>query len=207
MKLQIALDRLSREKCIEVIDTVKEHIDIIEIGTGVINEYGLSLVRDIKQLYPDKKILADLKICDAGESESRNAFEYGADIITVMSFADPSTIEACVKNAEKYERETVVDLLNNQSEETLHHLAGINVKSVSLHIGKDQQKDGAVFSPLSRHIHNFNFNVYVAGGINNENIDDYLKLKPEVVIVGSGITKSADPASAGEQLKRKISLY
>lgn len=203
MKLQVALDRLSQDECFEITGKVYDDVDIIEIGTGVINEYGLSIVRDIKNKFPDKQVLADLKICDAGDSESRNAFEYGADIITVMSFADPATIEACVKNAEKYQRETVVDMLNNQSLETLKTLNAVNVQSVSLHIGKDQQKAG-VSLPLSEHIHQYNFNIYVAGGINHDNIDDYLNVKPDVVIVGSGITKSEDKAAAAAHLKEKI---
>lgn len=207
MKLQVALDRLSEEQCIETISATHEHVDIIEIGTGVLHEYGLSIVKNIKKNYPDKLILADLKICDAGDSESRNAFEYGADIITVMSFADLNTIHSCLKNAEKYHGEVVVDMLNNQSAEILNGLSSINATSISLHVGKDQQNHDTLLSPLSNNMESFNFNVYVAGGINEDNIEQFLKLNPDVVIVGSGITKSIDMTGVSERLKRKITLY
>jgi 3-hexulose-6-phosphate synthase len=207
MRLQVALDRLDKEQCIKVVDAVESSIDIIEVGTGVINEFGLSLVRDIKKQYPDKLVLADLKICDAGDSESRNAFDYGADIITVMSFADTSTIKACLKNATEYKREVVVDMLNNQDAATLHELSSIGVKNISLHIGKDQQDRGAVTFPLTEALKAFNFGLYVAGGINEQNLETYLQLQPKVVIVGSGITKSQDMAASAKRLKEKINTF
>src|SRR5699024_3706537 len=92
MKLQLALDRLTRGECIRITEQVKNKIDIIEVGTGVIKEYGDSIIRELKDLYSDKTILADMKICDAGKHEAEQAFKAWGDITSVMCFVRNQTI-------------------------------------------------------------------------------------------------------------------
>src|SRR5690625_7829019 len=97
MKLQLALDRLTEKECLSVLEETKESIDIIEVGTGVIKEYGMSIVRTIRELYPDRLIVADMKTCDAGKHEALQAFEAGADITTVMALSADATITDTLK--------------------------------------------------------------------------------------------------------------
>lgn len=205
MKLQVALDRLSYSECFEVISDVHPYADIIEVGTGVIKEYGLGLIRNIKDEYPEATVLADVKICDAGRSESRTAFEYGADIITVMSFADAKTISDCVDNARKYQCEVVVDLLNNHDPHVLETLKKSGAGSVSLHIGKDQQASATRhIDELATAMKDYDFTLFAAGGINKDNLQQYMKYNPDVVIVGSGIVKDNNPAEAARTLQRSM---
>lgn len=201
--MQIALDRLAYDECFDILEQVHESVDIIEIGTGIIKEFGLGIVKAVKEKYPDKEILADVKICDAGQSESEKAFEYGADIITVMSFADQNTIKSCLETAESFQREVVVDLLNNSKKSVKEGLRQIGAGSVSAHIGKDQQKD-AGNSAGFRDTSLTSFKVYVAGGINAENIKSYLTMNPSVIIVGSGITKAEDKGQQAALIKSII---
>lgn len=205
MKLQVALDRLSYDECFDILEQVNDSVDIIEVGTGVIKEYGLGIVRDIKDKYPETSVLADVKICDAGKSESETAFDYGADIITVMSFADINTIKSCQEIARQEQREVVVDLLNNKNPDILRQLQTIGITSVSAHIGKDQQNENAGPDEFSDVLKETDFDIYVAGGINENNLSSYLELNPSVVIVGSGITKADDKKSKAGLLKKRIS--
>ena len=207
MKLQLALDRLTYEECFRILDQVGESVDIIEVGTGVIKEYGLGIVRDIKEKYPRKSVLADVKICDAGKSESETAFDYGADIITVMSFADMNTISTCVETAGVRQKEVVIDLLNNKDPDVFDQLEFIGVSSVSAHIGKDQQSGDAGHNPFFQELTGRDFKVYVAGGINENNLDRYLNLNPAVVIVGSGITKAEDKKEKAGLIKKSLGKY
>lgn len=201
MELQIALDRMSYDECFETLEEVSDHVDIIEVGTGVIKEYGLGIVRDIKDKYKDKKVLADIKICDAGRSESEVAFSYGADIVTVMSFADRKTIMDCLEVASGEDREVVVDLLNHSGPEVLEMLKSIGAASVSAHIGKDQQGEAAMSEQRFAGLESSGFKLYVAGGINEDNLTDYMSLDPAVVIVGSGITKAADKKEKAARIR------
>jgi 3-hexulose-6-phosphate synthase len=205
LKLQIALDRLSYEECLETAAQVHEYVDIIEVGTGVIKEYGLEIVSELKKNYPDILLLADVKICDAGKSESEKSFEYLSDIITVMAFADINTIKNCQEVSEMKGKNLVVDLLNIKDFTILDELQNIGVKNVSLHIGKDQNNIDIEY--IHNQLKNYDFNIFVAGGINLKNIDGYLRLNPEVVIVGSGITKAENKSEAAKTLKKFITEY
>src|SRR5699024_7312912 len=131
MKLQLALDRLTRWECIRIIEQVKYKIDIIEVGTGVIKVYGVSIIRELKDLYPDKTILADMKICDAGKHEAEQAFKAGADITTVIGFAGNQTIVETLNVAKEMNSRVMVDLLEIQSPERVNELDTIGVELVS----------------------------------------------------------------------------
>ena len=205
MKLQVALDRLTYEECFNIISKIFPYTDIVEIGTGVIKEYGLGLVKSIKEEYPELIVLADVKICDAGESESETAFNYGADIITVMSFSDIKTIKDCIRVAEKYDGKVVVDLLNNHSADTLATLKQAGVKNISVHLGKDQQQSADhSMGKLADILKEYDLKTFYAGGINEHNVYNYLKYEPDVIIVGSGITSNENPENAAKTIKRII---
>lgn len=60
-QLQIALDYISLPKAIVMAATVAPEVDIIEIGTPLCKAAGIETVRAIREICPDKLILADLK--------------------------------------------------------------------------------------------------------------------------------------------------
>src|SRR5690554_1504548 len=101
MKLQLALDRLTRDECFQILKDVEMYVDWIEVGTGVIKEYGMAIVREIKQAYPNHILVADVKTCDAGKHEAKQAFDAGADIMTVMAFSANETIKGTLAVAKE----------------------------------------------------------------------------------------------------------
>ena len=67
MKLQLALDDITLEDALSLVRTVRDYIDIIEIGTPFVIEYGMEAVRVMKKWSSRKmEILADLKIMECG---------------------------------------------------------------------------------------------------------------------------------------------
>ena len=54
MKLQIALDDITLEDALVLVGKVRDYIDIIEIGTPFVYEYGMQAVRAMKEHFPDK---------------------------------------------------------------------------------------------------------------------------------------------------------
>ena len=53
MKLQIALDTLSLDECIELLEKTKGYVDIAEVGTPFIIEEGMRPVKAIKNNFPE----------------------------------------------------------------------------------------------------------------------------------------------------------
>ncbi|HWL22666.1 MAG TPA: orotidine 5'-phosphate decarboxylase / HUMPS family protein, partial [Ureibacillus sp.] len=64
MKIQLALDRLSIEEAIQITREVEKSIDLIEVGTSLIKEFGMNAVSKIREAFPNKTIVGDIKTID-----------------------------------------------------------------------------------------------------------------------------------------------
>ena len=111
MKLQVAIDLLSTADALALLSKVAEQVDVIELGTPLIKQEGLSVITNIKAAYPDKLVFADMKTMDAGELEANLAFEAGADIMTVLGTAGDSTIAGAVKSGKAHGKAVVADMI------------------------------------------------------------------------------------------------
>lgn len=104
MKVQLALDRMTIDEAKSITEEVYDYIDIIEVGTSLIKDYGKKSISSMRDEFKDKLILADIKTCDEGEYEFKAAYEAGADIATVMGTSPFETIEICYKVSKEYKK-------------------------------------------------------------------------------------------------------
>lgn len=95
MKLQVSLDEVTLAEGINLVHQIENDVDIIEVGTPLVIREGMTAVRQFKQLFPTKEILADEKIVDGGAFEANLGFEAGADYVTVVSITGNLTIQRC----------------------------------------------------------------------------------------------------------------
>ncbi len=202
MKLQLALDDISLIDAIALMETIKDNVDIVEIGTPFIIEDGLKPVREFKRLFPGKEILADTKIMDAGDYEARSAFLAGADYVTVLGVTDLLTVKSCVATAKEFGKTIVIDMIcvTNMAER-IQQFESLGVNALAVHTGVDQQAAGRtpiedlkLIKAISK-----SSRIFAAGGINLQTLPDYKALKADVVIVGSGIRHAKDPAKAAKE--------
>lgn len=201
MKIQLALDRLSKDECIDILEETIEYVDIIEIGTGIIKEYGMKIVKDIRRLYPETTLLADMKTCDAGKHETKQALESGADITTVMAFSADQTIIDSLEVAKSMGKKIMIDLLGITSREKIEKLKELGVELVDIHLGKDSQKETKFSSDMFSLVKGLDLEIAVAGGINLDTLPDIVKENPDIVIVGSAITKAKNKKETIKKLK------
>ena len=207
MKLQLALDVFSLNDSLSLTEKVKDYIDIIEIGTPFIIEYGMDAVRQFRKKFPEKEILADVKIMDAGDLEARSAFDAGADYVTVLGVTDILTVESCVQTANRYSKKVVVDMICvDDMPAKIRQLEEAGAHCLAVHTGVDQQKAGR--QPIDdlrlMKEHSKSAEIFVAGGINLETIPMYAHLAPDVMIVGGGISSAKDPAAQARLIFNKM---
>lgn len=203
MKLQIALDDITLEAAKRLLKAVASNVDIIEIGTPFLLEYGMEAVRTMRRLYPDKEIFCDAKIMDGGTLEAAAAFRAGADYVSVLGVADGATITAVVKEAALWKKQALVDLLCvDDFEKSIPRLEGLGVDMVAVHVGVDQQRSGRTplqdlidIKTIAKHIR-----VAVAGGISRATLPEYTKHKPDIVIVGSALCLAEHPSAEAAAL-------
>lgn len=208
MNLQLALDRLTKAECLEILTATNESVDWIEVGTGVIKEYGMPIIRTIRKSYPAAVIVADMKTCDAGKHEAIQAFDAGADITTVMAFAADQTIKDMLAVAKEYKSRVMVDLLGVDDKQRILQLHQLGADLVSLHFGKDMQKNGSIDNHLFELVSDYpTMEVAVAGGINLESLPTILPHQPDTLIVGGAITKQKNRGRAAAQIKEAIDDY
>ena len=60
MKLQLALDDITLDDAVELLDKVHTYVDIIEVGSPFIIEEGMRPVRIFKEKYPDCEIISTI---------------------------------------------------------------------------------------------------------------------------------------------------
>lgn len=201
MKLQVAIDRVSIEKAIEIIEEVKDYADIIEIGTSLIKDFGLESVRTIREKFPNVTILADIKTVDEAEYEFEAVYNAGADIATVLGGASLETIRICKRIANKYKKDYLIDLIE-VSYEKQEALKEFSDGIICVHMPSDnngQVLENIINSSLEN-LKCFN-RLAVAGGVSKDIIGTIKKAKFHIAIVGGAITKSGNIKEAAKNFK------
>lgn len=205
MLLQLALDDISREGALALLQSVGDLVDIIEIGTPFAYSQPISLIGELKQLYPDKKILADYKILDAGEFMAGLAYRSGADITTVSARAHDETIAGAVRAARAYGREILVDMMAVPPQEIAARAAlaaQLGADYICVHTSLDVQNaaDPLLSLRAARQACG-KARLCAAGGIRPETIARLKPEMPDVVIVGGALIKSPNPRETALALR------
>ncbi|MEH7311165.1 MULTISPECIES: 3-hexulose-6-phosphate synthase [Priestia] len=207
MELQLALDLVNISEAKEVVQEVQEYIDIVEIGTPVVINEGLKAVKEIKEAFPSLKVLADLKIMDAGAYEVMKASEAGASIITILGATGDSTIKGAVEEAKKQGTQILVDMINVKNlEQRAKEVDALGVDYICVHTGYDLQAEGETpfeqLQTIKRVVKNAK--TAVAGGIKLNTLPEVVQSQPDLVIVGGGITSEKDKRNVAEEMKKVV---
>jgi 3-hexulose-6-phosphate synthase len=206
MKLQVAMDVLTVEAALDLAGKVAEYVDIIELGTPLVKNAGLSAVTAVKTAHPDKTVFADMKTMDAGELEAEIAFAAGADLVSVLGSADDSTIAGAVKAAKAHNKGIVVDLIGVADKVARAQEArALGAKFIEFHAGLDEQaKPGYNLDVLLTAGEEARVPFSVAGGVNLSTIEAVQRAGAEVAVVGGSIYSADDPAVAAKELRAAI---
>ncbi len=205
--LQVALDLLNEHRAIAIAkDSVNGGADWLEVGTPLIKSEGMEIVRKLKEIFPKKTLVADMKTMDTGAFETEMAAKAGADVVCILAAADDSTIKDALKSARKYGTKVMVDLIGIKDKvQRAKTLEKMGVDYLCMHVGIDEQMIGKKpVEILSKVVKNTDIPVAVAGGINSETAVDVVNAGASIIIVGGAITKANDVKKATEDLKKAI---
>ncbi|AKG05279.1 3-hexulose-6-phosphate synthase [Salimicrobium jeotgali] len=207
MKLQLALDLVNIPEAKELVKEVEDHIDVVEIGTPIIKIEGLKAVREMKEAFPNLEVLADLKTMDAAAYEVQKASEANADIVTVLGAAEDESIKGAVEEARNQGKEVLVDLIAVKDIETrAKELDELDVDYICVHTGYDLQAVGKNSFEDLQTIKNVvkNAKTAIAGGIKLDQLEEVIKVQPDLVIVGSGIAGQEDKKAVAAKMQEMI---
>lgn len=207
MKLQLSLDMVDLDEAFADIEATKDSVDIIEVGTPFALRCGVQAITSIKERYPDKEVLADYKIMDGGDYEASMAFVAGADIVTVLGVANDATLSGAVSAAKRCRGKIMVDLMGmNELAKRISPIEKLEVDYLCIHTAIDGRNSlrGAFSDLMLAKQTVTTAKLAIAGGLNIHNIAQAVHYRPDVVIVGAGITAEADKTQAAAGIKQKL---
>jgi len=205
--IQVALDLLNEHRALAIAkDSVKGGADWIEAGTPLIKSEGMEVVRKLKEIFPDKTLVADMKTMDTGAFETEMAAKAGADVVCVLAASDDSTIVDSLKSARKYGAKVMVDLIGVKDKvKRAKELEKLGIDYLCIHIGIDEQMIGKEpVKVLASIVKSTKIPLAVAGGINSETAADVVNAGASIIIVGGAITKAKDVTKATQQIKKAV---
>lgn len=187
-------------------EAVQGGADWIEVGTPLIKSEGMEAVRILKQAFPNKIIIADMKVADTGSIEVEMAAKAGANIVMVMANVDDSTIIESVKAAKKYGIKIMADLISvvNPIERSIQ-LEQLGVHYINVHAGIDQQMVGK--NPLdivSQIASVVSIPIAAAGGLDPLSSSQAVEAGASIIIVGGYIIRSADVHESTLNIRKSV---
>jgi 3-hexulose-6-phosphate synthase len=210
MELQLALDLVNTQEAIKLVEEVKDHIDIVEIGTPVVKIEGLQAVKAIKEAFPQLQVLADMKTMDAAGYEVLKASENGADIVTILAVAEDESIKGAVAEAKKQGKKILIDLIAVKDiAKRAQEVDEMGVDYICVHTGYDLQAKGQNSFKDLETIKSVvkNAKTAIAGGIKLETLPEVLKSNPDLVIVGGGIANQDDKKGVAAKMQEMIKQH
>jgi 3-dehydro-L-gulonate-6-phosphate decarboxylase len=210
-KLQIALDNLSYTDAVSALKDVVQEIDVIEVGTILLCAEGKRSVEYLKTMYPDKIVLADAKIADAGKIITPMMFDAGADWTTIICCAELPTITGALEIANKLGKDIQIELTGHWTFEQAEQWKQAGVRQVVYHRSRDAQAAGVNWGPEDLEkvgrLCEIGFQVTVTGGITVEDIKLFKDLPIYVFIAGRSIRDAANPVAAAQEFKAEFAKY
>ena len=208
--LQLALDTPDLPSALAPLQQAAAHIDIIEAGTILCLAEGLGAVRVIRSLFPDKIILADLRIAEAGGIIARMAFEAGADWVSLVSGAAPSTAEVVHAVAQAHGGQAQVELSEGWTWAQAERWREIGIDQAIVHRSRDAEAQGKLAWAADdletiRRLHAMGYRVTVAGSISLDDIAAFAGLPVSIFIAGRAIRNAEQPGQAAAAFQAAIS--
>ncbi len=211
--LQVALDMVSADRALEVASQASEAgAQWLEAGSPLIMSEGIGIVRRLKTAFPDKVVVADLKLLEQGYVLAEMASANGADIVTVSALSSRRNVTEAVEGAKKNGAGVMADLLWVRRSEELDRAktaVQLGADYVCFHMGSDdipfapsslaeRQKD------IASAIAAINVPVAVAGRLNDSSAAEMAKAGAKIIAVGAYITGSANVRQTTAQLLKSI---
>ena len=213
MRLQIAFDFGDLDDLIALATRFGDDVDWIEVGTYLILQESIRAVSTFKRAFPAKKIVADIKIVDAGAKEAELAFDAGADIVTVLGCAYDATIIGATQQAHAQQGQVMVDLLAvNDKPRRAREVEAMGVDFICLHAGWDavvprSRRGEDQLDPLADLVavkQATRVPLTIAGGMTVERLTQLSRYEPHTIIVGRAVTLSPDPVAVAHEFHTRI---
>lgn len=209
MKYQVALDAITMDDALTLVQKIYDDIDVIELGSPFVWTHPIQAISDFKRRFSKAKILADYKIMDGGAYCAQLAFDAGADIITVAGVSLDANIQGAIDAAHACGKEALVDMMAVPFEllgDRAGEIEKMGADYICIHRGLGVTTSPVEHLKLLRNILN-KTKIAIAGGINLDTMKEIAPYQPDLVIIGSALAKATDPLRYLREMKQIGEAY
>ncbi|MFV5782376.1 orotidine 5'-phosphate decarboxylase / HUMPS family protein [Pediococcus acidilactici] len=206
MKLQVAIDRVSLKEALELARKLDPIVDIIELGTSIVKDYGLVHLKEQVLDFNHAQLLLDLKTNDEGIYEFKQGYKAGADILTVMATSSSSTVRQVYNVAMESNKQVLIDLMEADNQ-TIGSIINLQNAIFGVHHSKDAGSGFDAVKTVEEFHERFPQveHIAVAGGIDLEQARKLAKQGiAETIIVGSKIVGASDVIATAKEFMEVI---
>ena len=202
--IQVSLDVQDLKEAMEMADSaVQAGVDWLEAGTPLLLSEGLKAVRCLKNSFPEKPVVADIKAMDGAGLESEMAIEAGADFVVVMSQAHWASVKEMVKVSHSMGVKVMADILNAPDKiEASKKMEQLGVDWIIAHTGFDERnykKDASPLIELPEILDAIDIPVQAAGGLSIEQSLETIAMGASAIVIGAPlIINNGKPVSPKE---------
>ncbi|MCM7106517.1 3-keto-L-gulonate-6-phosphate decarboxylase UlaD [Enterobacter hormaechei] len=206
--LQLALDHTSLQAAQRDVATLSEHVDIVEAGTILCLTEGLNAVRALRAQCPDKIIVADWKVADAGETLAVQAFGAGANWMTIICAAPLATVERGHEVALRGGGEIQMELFGNWTLDDARAWHRIGVKQAIYHRGRDAQASGQQWGEADlskmKALSDIGLQLSITGGITPADLPLFKQINVKAFIAGRALAGADNPPQVAQAFHSQI---
>ena len=205
---QVSLDLTNLDEALEMArGAVRAGVDWLEAGTPLILAEGLQSVRVLRKEFPDRPIVADLKMMDGGGGESEMTFDAGATYVVVMSQAHWATVKEAVTVARRKSGKVMADVMNAPDKiQAAKQMEQLGVDYIVAHLGYDERhhvKGLSALDNLQKIVDAVKIPVQAVGGLSLDQAIESVRFGAKSVVIGAPLA-IADGTFAQAQEFEKI---
>jgi len=206
--LQVALDHLNLPDALAATRYLAPHVDVLEAGTILCAAEGARVVAELRALYPDHTIVADLKVADAGAVLAEMVFSRGANWMTVICCAPYATMEKALEVARRYDGDIQIELYGEWTFDQAAEWKRIGLSQAIYHRGRDAQAAGKGWDEEDlgkiRRLAEMGFAVSITGGLTPADVPQFAGIPAQAFISGRTLYGADDPAAAARAFREAI---
>ncbi len=206
--LQLALDHTSLQAAQRDVALLRDHVDIVEAGTILCLTEGLNAVRALREQCPDKIIVADWKVADAGETLAQQAFNAGANWMTIICAAPLATVIKGHEVAQQHNADIQIELFGNWTLDDARAWYAAGIRQAIYHRGRDAQASGQQWgeADLSRMkaLSDIGLELSITGGVTPADLPLFKEINAKAFIAGRALAGAANPAQVAAEFNAQI---
>lgn len=194
MKLQISYNILDLNKALDVAQQTAEYADILGVGSLMLLQNGAQAITSFKEKFPTKEIFAEANIIEKGDLSVKVLAQAGAHYISILSGGSIATLKKSTEAGREYGAKIMINLLDSVSlEQSANDAKIIGAHGVIFHLTSMIKETIGLDAAWQSVRGNTSLPIFVTGNIVRESIHQIVALKPDVIMIGQGITNSDEP--------------